>query len=188
MFGFLPRPSRRHAPGQRDIGQTPDIIWCSASISPSSRRADYPQRRIMTQMFRRPAFVLLCPRQDFPRAPRLLARRDGGFRGAVNLDIQLGLDFTTSEQPYAILRTSDNAGFHQRLGIDGAPGVERLGVDRPLIAIEVDFGEFQPEDIVEAALRQAPMQRHLTAFEALDAHARARGLALAAAACGLALA
>jgi hypothetical protein len=32
------------------------------------------------------------------------------------------------------------------------------------------------------------MQRHLAAFKALDAHAGARGLALAAAACSLALA
>src|ERR1700683_1537354 len=188
MFGFLPRPSRRHAPGQRDIQQTPDIIWCSASISPSSCHADCPPGRAMTQMLRRLTFVLLCRRQDFHRAARLLDRRDGGFRGAVNLDIQLGLDFTTAEQPHAILGTSDNAGFHQRLGIDGAAGIERLGVDRPLDAIEVDLGEFEPEDIVEATLRQPPMQRHLTAFEALDPHARARGLALAAPARGLALA
>src|ERR1700731_3969072 len=175
-------------PRGRDIEQTPDIIWCSASISPSSCRADCPLEPAMTQMLRRLAFVLLCRRQDFHRAAGLLDRRDGGFRGAVNLDIQLGLDFTTAEQPDAILRTPQNAGFHQRLGVDGARGVERLGVDRPLDAVEVDLGKFEPEDIVEAALRQAPMQRHLAAFEALDAHARARGLALAAAARGLALA
>ena len=42
--------------------------------------------------------------------------------------------------------------------------------------------------LLEAALGQAPMQRHLAALEALDAHAGARGLALAAAAAGLALA
>ena len=40
--------------------------------------------------------------------------------------------------------------------------------------------------VLEAALGQAPVQRHLAALEALDAHARARGLALAAAAAGLA--
>jgi len=50
------------------------------------------------------------------------------------------------------------------------------------------YGEFQPEDVVEAALGQAPVQRHLAALEALDAHAGTRGLALAAAACLLALA
>ena len=63
-----------------------------------------------------------------------------------------------------------------------------LAVDRLLNAVEIDLGEFEPEDVVEAALRQPPMQRHLAAFEALDAHAGTRGLALAAAAGGLALA
>src|SRR5581483_4213413 len=47
---------------------------------------------------------------------------------------------------------------------------------------------FDPEHVVEAALGQTAMQRHLTAFEALDADAGARGLALAAAARLLALA
>src|SRR5260370_2187830 len=42
MFGFLPPPLRCHAQQHRDIQQTPDIIWCSASISPSSFRADCP--------------------------------------------------------------------------------------------------------------------------------------------------
>src|SRR5258708_4183680 len=84
----------------------------------------------MTQMLRRLAFILLCRRQDFHRAARLLDRRDGGFRSAVNLDIQLGLEFTAAEQPHAVLRAPDHAGFHQRFGVDGAVGVERLGVDR----------------------------------------------------------
>src|SRR6266404_5504873 len=50
------------------------------------------------------------------------------------------------------------------------------------------MAEFEPENIVEAALRQAPVDRHLAALEAFDAHAGTRGLALAAAAGGLALA
>src|SRR6267143_3743033 len=145
-------------------------------------------RRTMTQMLRRLAFVLLCRRQDFHRTSRLLDRRDGGFRSAVNLDIQLGLEFAAAEQPHAVLRTPDNAGFHQRFGIDGTAGVEPLGVDRLLNAVEVDLGKFEPEDVVEAALRQPPMQRHLATFKTLDAHAGARGLALAAAAGRLALA
>jgi hypothetical protein len=44
------------------------------------------------------------------------------------------------------------------------------------------------EDVVEAALRQPPMQRHLATLEAVDGNAAARLLALAAAARGLALA
>src|ERR1700716_1303435 len=188
MFGFLPRPSRCHALRSRGIQQTPDIIWCSASISPSSCRPDCPPGWAMTQMLRRLAFVLLCRRQDFHRAARLLDRRDGGFRSAVNLDIQLGLEFAAAEQPHAILCASQDAGFHQRFGVDGSLGVEQLGVDRLLNAVEIDLGKFEPENIGEAPLRQAPVYRHLAAFEALDAHAGTRGLALAAAAGSLALA
>ena len=47
------------------------------------------------------AFFLLGRRKDFHRAARLLDRRDGGFGGAVNLDIQLGLDFAAAEQTHA---------------------------------------------------------------------------------------
>src|SRR5579859_3686833 len=142
----------------------------------------------MTQMLRRLAFVLLDRGQDFHRAAGLLDRCDGGFRRTVNLDIELGLEFAAAEQPHARLGTPDHAGFHQRFGINGSLGVEQLGIDGLLQAIEIDLGEFQPEDVVEAPLGQAPVQRHLTALEPLDAHAGARGLALAAAAGGLALA
>src|SRR6202044_3730325 len=60
--------------------------------------------------------------------------------------------------------------------------VEQLGINRLLQAVEIDLGELDPEDVVETALRQPPMQRHLAAFKTLDAHAGSRGLALAAAA------
>src|SRR6476660_2031015 len=142
----------------------------------------------MTQMLRRLAFVLRSRRQDFHRAARLLDRRNGGFRRAVNLDIELGLQFTPAEQPHAVLGAPDNPGFHQRFGVDGGFGIEQLGIDCLLDAIEIDLGEFEPENIVEAALRQAPMDRHLAALETLDADAGTGGLALAAAAGGLALA
>src|SRR3954452_5430135 len=139
-------------------------------------------------MLRRLAFVLFGRSQDLHRAARLLDRRDGGFRCAMDLDVQLGLEFTTAEQAYAVLGASDDPRLYQRGGIDGFLGVEQLGIDRLLNPIQIEFGEFQPENIIEAALRQAAMQRHLAALEALDAHAGTRGLALATAACCLALA
>src|ERR1700737_228613 len=182
MFGFLPPPSRcllPIGPGHSADAGHYLVRGFDKSIVLSCR---------MTRMLRRLAFVLLCGGKDFPRAARLLDRRDGGLRSAVNLDIQLGLEFTTAEQPHAILRASQDAGLHQRFGVDGVVGVEQLGVDRLLNAVEIDLGEFEPENIVEAALRQGAVQRHLATFEALDAHAGARGLALAAAAGGLALA
>src|SRR6476659_3788981 len=121
-------------------------------------------KRAMTQMLRRLAFFLLGRGQDLHGAAGLLDRLDRGFRGAVHLDRELGLEFAAAEQSQAVLGAADHAGLHQHLGGD------------------------EPEDIVEAALRQAAMQRHLAALEALDAHARTRGLALAAAARSLALA
>src|SRR4051794_40803355 len=139
-------------------------------------------------MLRRLAFVLFGRSQDLHRAARLLDRRDGGLRSAVDLDVQLGLEFTTAEQAYTVLGAPDDPRLNQRGGIDGFLGIEQLGIDRLLNPIQIELGEFQPENVVEAAFRQAAMRRHLAAFEALDAHAGTRGLALAAAACRLALA
>ena len=69
----------------------------------------------------------------------------------------------------------------------GRLDVELAGVDRGLDLVRLIFVQLDRERrVAEAALRQAAMQRHLAAFEALDAHAGARGLALAAAAAGLA--
>src|SRR5262249_11059849 len=125
---------------------------------------------------------------DLNRAARLLDRSYGRFRGAMNLDVELGLDLATTEQPDAVLGAAQHAGFHQRFGVDDACRVDQLGVDRLLQAVEIDLDELQAEDVVETALGQTAMQGHLAAFKPLDAHAGARGLALAAAACLLALA
>src|SRR6266702_5056941 len=186
IFGFLPPTLTPQAlSGHR---QTPDIIWCSASISPSFYRPIARDRRAMTQMLRRLAFVLLGRSQHLHGATGLFDRRDRGFRGAVHLDGDLGPEFAAAEQPQAILGAAQHAGLDQRFGCDGFLDVDQLGVDRLLKPVEVDLDEVEPEDVVEAALRQAAMQRHLAALEALDAHARTRGLALAAAARSLALA
>src|ERR1700712_4256900 len=86
-------PVAPHAlsPG-RGHQQTPDIIWCSASISPSFYWRISRDRRAMTQMLRRLAFFLLGRSQNLHRAAGLFDRRDRGFRGAMRLDGQLGLD------------------------------------------------------------------------------------------------
>ena len=81
--------------------------------------------------------------------------------------------------------TSEKLGFAR-----WRTGDEALVEDmhRLLQAAEIHDRVLLAEDVLEAALRQPPMQRHLPAFEALDGHAGARGLALAAAPAGLALA
>src|SRR5690606_12748217 len=60
--------------------------------------------------------------------------------------------------------------------------------DELLHHANVHFGKIAAEGVVETALRQAHVERHLAALEALDGHARTALLALLAAAAGLALA
>src|SRR3954452_5004698 len=141
----------------------------------------------MTQLLRRLAFFL-GRREDLHRAAGLLDCRNRGLRGAVHFDVELGLELAAAEQPQAALGAAQHAGLHQGLDIHDTAGVDLLGIDRFLEPVEIDLDELDPEDIVEAALGQAAMYRHLAAFETLDAHARTRGLALAAAAGLLALA
>src|SRR6516165_7580305 len=150
--------------------------------------ANRPQTRAMTQMLRRLAFFLCRGRQNLHRAAGPFDRGNCGFRRAMDFDIDPGLDFATAEQPNAIFGATQHARFHQCFGGDRAGRVELLGIDCLLQPIEVDLDEFEPEDVVETALGQAPVQRHLAALEALDAHAGTRGLALAAATRSLALA
>src|SRR5436309_5726482 len=117
MSGFLPPPSRCRAPVGRDIERDAGhylVLGFDKSIILSCR---------MTQMLRRLAFVFLRRSQYLHRAARLLNRGDGGFRSAVNLDVQLGLELTATEQPHTVLCTSDDACLHQRGGIDGFLGV-----------------------------------------------------------------
>src|SRR5690606_30896670 len=71
---------------------------------------------------------------------------------------------------------------HDRLG------VELAGIDQLLDLAQVHLGVVLAERVVEPALRQAHVKRHLAAFEALDGYARTALLALLAAAAGLALA
>src|SRR5882762_876329 len=103
-------------------------------------------------------------------------------------ELQRHLDFTPAEQTDALLGAPQHPAPDQGLDVDRIFGVEGAAIDRGLDAVEVHLVEFKREDVVETALRQPPMQRHLAALEALDAHARTRGLALAAAARRLALA
>src|SRR5882757_4731324 len=137
-------PAAPHASSPwRDRRQTPDIIWCSALISPSFYRRLPAPWRAMTQMLRRLAFCLLGWSQDLHGTAGLFDRRDRRFRGAVHLDGELRLDFAATEQPQAILGAAQHAGLHQRFGGDGLLGIDQLGVDRLLQTVEVDLGEIE---------------------------------------------
>src|SRR6478672_8412915 len=70
--------------------------------------------------------------------------------------------------------------------VERALGVELAGVDHLLDRAQVHLGIILGEDVVEAALRQPHVKRHLAALEASDRDARARLGALLSAARGLA--
>src|SRR5262249_32271154 len=84
------------------------------------------------------------------------------------------------------LGAAHQAGGGEHGAGDVGLGIEPAGVDRGLQAAEIDDLELAPEQILEAALGQPAVQRHLAALEALDGDAGARLLALDAAARGLA--
>src|SRR5579863_8632091 len=127
--------------------------------------------------------------EDFNRTARLFYGGDRRFRRAKDGKRDFRLDFAGSEQPHAVLGAAQHPGFDQSRGVDLAGRVERAGIDGRLDASEIHLVELEGEfRILKAAFGQPAMQRHLAAFKALDAHAGARGLTLAAAAAGLALA
>src|SRR5215217_7085551 len=125
---------------------------------------------------------------DGQLAADLLDGRLGGFRGAVDGDLDLRGQLALAEQADAVLLATDDAGLEQRFGVDGLLRVELAGGDRLLETPEVHFDQLLGERVVEAALGHAHVQRHLAAFEAADGDARARLLALHTATGGLALA
>src|SRR5262245_46066506 len=133
-------------------------------------------------------FLLGLRRLDDDRAAQLFDRRDRRLGGARDFDGQLGLQFALAEQAHAVAHAAEQAGRHQVRTGHRLAGVQALGPDRLWQSAQVHFHQVEAEDVVEALLRQAAEQRHLAALEPFDRHAGARGLALAAASAGLALA
>src|SRR5437588_1025393 len=110
----------------------------------------------------------------------LLPRRSGELR---RVHGQLLGQLAVAENFDPVVLALDQAGLAQRRLVDGGAVVETLEVR------DVHHGVVFLENVREAALRQAAVQRHLAAFE--SAHAResgARLLPLLAAAGGLAVA
>src|SRR5262249_27068435 len=124
----------------------------------------------------------------FHRPARLLDRRARRPGRALDLERYRDLQFVVGEEPDAILLAADHARRLQRCGVDRRLRVEFAGIDRLLHPLEADLIVVVGKDVVEAALRQAPMERHLSAFKALYGDAGARLLPLDATAAGLALA
>src|ERR1700674_5695186 len=127
-------------------------------------------------------------RQHRDRAAGLFDGGDGGLRSSGNREGKFGAELTAAEKAHAMPRPAQHARLHQRLDIDLHGGIQTPGIDRLLHAAEAHFVEALAENVVEPALGQPAMQRHLPAFEALDGNAGTGLLALDAAPAGLALA
>src|SRR5271163_2118037 len=127
-------------------------------------------------------------RQSLDASAGLLDRLDGALGRPVNLEIGLCLQFAVAQDLDAVPRARDNARLDQRRNVDRPGRIQLARVDRGLNAAQIDLVQIAGRRRGEAALGQAPMQRHLAALEAFDAHARTRRLALAAASGLLALA
>src|SRR3546814_20018522 len=76
----------------------------------------------------------------------------------------------------------------QRRLIDRRRRIQLAGVDRLLHGPQIGFGIILAENVIKAALRQTHVQRHLSAFKAVDADAGTRLRALLSATSRLALA
>src|SRR5439155_25382056 len=128
-------------------------------------------------------------RQNRDRAAGLLDRRDRRLRGPPDRKGGLGRELAGAKETDPLLVAPQYASLHQCGRIDRGANIELAGVDRRLHAADIDLAKPAREwRVPKAALGQPPMERHLATLEALDPHARARGLALAAAAAGLAAA
>src|SRR4051794_39790246 len=115
-------------------------------------------------------------------------RLGGRFRHAGHLEGETRRQLANAEDLHAVARLRDHASRHQRLVRHGRTGFDVPGGDRLLDPPQIDLVELALVRRREAALRQAPMEGHLTALEALDGHAGAGLLTLHAAPARLALA
>src|SRR5690606_1165275 len=70
----------------------------------------------------------------------------------------------------------------QNVERDRRSGIDDAGIHRLLNAAQIDLVILSPERLVEPALRQPPMQRHLAALESVQRHTRTGPLPFDAAA------
>src|SRR6188508_719224 len=124
--------------------------------------------------------------QDLDAATGLFDRLARALRHAGDLEAGLGLELALAEQADAVLAAARQACGLQCVMIEQLLGVDLAGVDQLLDRAQVHLGVVLGEDVVEAALRQPHVERHLAAFEALHGDARAALLTLLAATRGLA--
>src|SRR3546814_4133954 len=83
------------------------------------------------------------------------------------------LEFALGEEADAVLAAAGHTSGLERGVIDGRLRVELLRVDQLLDHAQIDDREVLAEDVVEAALRDTHVERHLATLEAVDRDAAA---------------
>src|SRR5665213_1857885 len=126
--------------------------------------------------------------QNLHRATGLLDGRDRRLRCAGHFQRNIRRNLAVAEDAHTVQRPADKPGLLEYRRRDRRLAVKLARVDRLLDCADAYFIEALGEYVVETALRQPPMQRHLPAFEALYGDAGAGLLALDAAPGSLALA
>src|SRR5207247_4406486 len=167
----------------RATGSTPGVGMCDPRRYTASRpnvNSTRLRRSSIAQMLRSVSrrFNLRDLLAGAPCRFDLLPRRRGELH---RMHGELLGELAVAEDLAAVVLALDQAGLAQRRLVDGRAVVETLEVR------DVHHGVLFLEDVREAALREAAVQRHLAAFE--SAHAREAGtrlLPLLAAAGGLA--
>src|SRR5690606_19120482 len=162
----------------------------TAKIGPGIVRLTYGSKIARCEARRAISSALFCDGsfRKLDGSTGLLDLFDSCLGGACRFDGDLCLQLAIRKDAHAVLDATDNAGGLESSSIDGRLGVELLGIDRSLDTAVRNGDVFRCKDVVEAALRQATIDRHLAALEAVDGNAGARLLALDAATTGLALA
>ena len=121
----------------------------------------------------------------FPPAFSTAATAAAEAAGRLHRNLGLDLAFGKEAQPVAwACRSPRPRAASSAFSVPA--GSRRFRVDRGLDAAQIDLGIGLAEHVVEAALGQAPLERHLAALKRADRHAGARLLALLALARGLA--
>ena len=154
-----------------------------ARLSAAPRGAPRPRPATSPAAARFAALAFWCivtRRRDELHLPaRLLDRRARARGDPVDLDGHRALQLALAEDHDPVAVAAHEARLLQRGRVDHA--------GEPLEIGHLDLLELAAVDVVEAELREAPLERHLAALEALEVHVAGAGLlALAAAAGGLA--
>ena len=153
---------------------------------PSPRSSSWAPRPSFSAFASGSGAVSTAPCASTSLPPAFSTAAIARLRGTVDLDGKRRAQGSPGQQPDPVQPLVDQPGRAQRLEVDRLGRIEPTTVDRRLQAIEIHRRKLLPKRILETALGQTPIDRHLAAFEGPGRAARPRALALVAPSRGLA--